>query len=323
MMSPAVPSLAPRYRDVGLFVLTAALFGISFVAIKTGLARIPPILFAGLRFDLAAVVLLGYVVLTRQRSDWVPRTAGDVAGIVFAGLFLIVGNNAFLFVGQGYTTPAAASVMYGLNPVLAPLFAWWLLEQRLSWLGALGILTALGGVVVIVQPSPAALAGTDVLGQALVLCAAAAVALGSVGLRRIEPRMESAALTTWAMALGAVLLHGTSIALGEVSPTLTALPTAVLLSVVAVAIPATAVAYPVYFALIERVGPVRTNLMAYAVPAFAALFGWLLLGQGVAVTTVVGFFVVLVGFALVERTAIREEFARFRGPPAVDTSGDD
>lgn len=321
MSSPA----APRYRDALLFVLLAVLFGGSFVAIKTGLAALPPLYFAALRFDVAAVALLTFVAATRDRETWLPRTRGDLLGITIAAALLIAANNALLFLGQGSTTTAAASVMYGLNPALAPLFAWWLLRERLSAVGMLGIGVALAGVVVIVQPSPASLAGGSALGQLLVLGAAAAVALGSVGLQRVEPRMDSVPLTAWAMAGGAVLLHATSLGVGEAVPPLTTLAPVAVASVLAVAIPSTALAYPIYFGLIGRVGPVRANLVAYAVPVFAAFMGWLLLGEVLSVWTVLGFPLVVLGLALVERAVIRQELGRLRrrfrrgpGRPATD-----
>lgn len=314
-------SVDARYRDAFLFVLLAALFGLSFVAIKTGLRELPPVFFAGLRFDVAAVVLLGYLAVTRPRSAWLPQTRRDLLGIGVAGLFLIALNNGLLFVGQGPTTPAAASVMYGLNPVLAPVFAWALLGQRLSKVGALGIGVALAGVVIIVQPSPAAFAGGDeVIGQLLVLGAAAAVALGSVSLRRVEPTLNSLPVTAWAMAFGAVLLHAASAGMGEATGPLVAVNDVTVLSVLAIAIPSTALAYPIYFGLIRRVGPVRANLVAYAVPIFAALTGFLVLGSGIDATTVVGFVVVVVGFALVERRVIREELKRVLESDAVPAS---
>jgi drug/metabolite transporter (DMT)-like permease len=305
----AVP---PRYRDAVLFVALAALFGGSFVAIKTGLRELPPVLFAGLRFDLAAVVLLGYVVLVRDRSTWLPQSRADYLGIAVAAVFLVVLNNGLLFLGQGTTTPAAASVMYGLNPVLAPVFAWWLLGDRLSSVGALGIGVSLAGVVLIVQPSPSTFTDASAVGQLLVLGAAAAVALGSVLLQRVGVDMESTPMTAWAMGVGAILLHLLSFAIGETQTTVLAAGAATVWSVVLVAIPSTAVAYAIYFGLIERAGPVRTNLVAYVVPVFAALIGWVLLGAAVSAWTAVGFVVVVAGFALVERDTLRGELRRVR-----------
>ena len=56
----------------------------------------------------------------------------------------------------------------------------------------------------------------------------------------------------------------------------------------------------------------RANLVAYVVPVFAALLGWLLLGAGVSLVTVAGFLVVVAGFALVERNTLRREVCRLR-----------
>jgi drug/metabolite transporter (DMT)-like permease len=306
---PSFESVPARYRTVGSFVLLAALFGGSFVAIKTGLTEIPPLFFGGLRADIAALVLLSYAAVTRPRSAWLPRTRRDAAGIAVAGLFLVAANNAFLILGQAATTPAAASVMYGLNPVLAPLVAWWLLGQRLDAVSAAGIVVALAGVVLIVRPSPDALAAGGI-GQALVLGAAVAVAVGSVGLRYTDPSIDSVPLTGWAMVAGAVVLHGASVAAGEPTAALAALSPAVVLAVVSLGVPSTAVAFVVYFRLIGSVGPVRANFVSYLVPVFAAVAGWAILGSSVSPWTAVGFAVVVVGFAIVERAVVREEFGR-------------
>jgi drug/metabolite transporter (DMT)-like permease len=303
----AVPD---RYRNAALFVLLSALFGGAFAAIKIGLAELPPVLFAAHRFDVAAVALLGYLVVFRPREVWFPRTRADFAGIAVGAVFLITFSNGLLFAGQATITPAAASVMFGLNPVLAPVFAWVLLGDRLSRVGILGICVALAGVVVMVRPSPSSLVEASAVGQLLVLCAAVAVALGSVWLRRVDPPMGSLPLTAWAMAVGAVLLHAVSFVLGDPQTALLGASAATVWSVVVVGLPSTAVAYTIYFGLIRRIGPVRVNLVAYVVPVFAALTGWLVLGSTVSVWTVVGFLVVVVGFGLVERETLRAELRR-------------
>lgn len=308
---PIVPA---RYRDASLFVLLAALFGGGFVAIKTGLRELPPVLFASLRFDLGAVALLSYIAFTRPHASWLPRTRSDLLGVGVAGLFLVALNNGLLFLGQETITPGMASIMYGLNPVLAPVFAWWLLGDRISWPGALGIGIALSGVVIIVQPS-AAVTDASALGQFLVMGAAAAVALGSVLLQRVSPQLESIALTGWGMAVGAAILHGVSLAAGEPQTSVVGIAPVTVLSLFVIGIPSTAVAYAIHFGLLARVGPVRANLVAYVVPVFAALAGWVLLGTAVSPWTAAGFFVVVAGFVVVERDTLREEVLRLRTGP--------
>jgi O-acetylserine/cysteine efflux transporter len=48
-------------RDVGLAVLTMAIWGFNFVVIKVGLESFPPLLFSSLRFVLAAFPLVFFV----------------------------------------------------------------------------------------------------------------------------------------------------------------------------------------------------------------------------------------------------------------------
>ena len=318
--SPNRLTVPARYRDAALFVLLAVLFGGAFVAIKTGLRELPPLLFAGLRFDVGAAALLAYLVATRPRSAWLPRGRDDLLGIGVAGLFLVALNNGLLFLGQGSTTPAMASIMYGLNPVLAPVIAWWLLGDRLSRLGTLGIGVALAGVVIIVQPSPSTVADASVLGQLLVAGAAGAVALGSVLLQRVDPGMDRVPLTAWAMAVGALVLHGVSLAAGESPASVVGIGPVTAASVLVVGVPSTAVAYAIHFGLLERVGAVRANLVAYAVPVVAALLGWLLLGAAVSGWTVLGFAVVVAGFGLIERRTLRRELRRLRNRDAEPTA---
>jgi len=296
-----------RYLQAGLFVLLAVLWGFSFVAIKTGLGALPPVFFAALRFDVAVPLLLVFVAW--RYDTWRPQTRADYAGVAVGAAALIAGNNGFLFLGQQSITPAAASVMYGLNPLLAPAFAFVLLDQRLDAVSLLGIAVGLVGVVIIVQPSPETLTSGSTVGQLLVLAAAASVALGSVLLRRVDATLDSIPLTAWAMALGALLLHAASVGLGE-SAAGAVVTTPVLYAVLVLGVLSTAAAYPIFFVLIRRIGPVRTNLVAYAVPIFAAVTSWVLFGTGVTPSTAIGFLVVVTGVAVLERQVVTTELRR-------------
>jgi len=298
------------YRNAALFVLLSMLWGVSFVAIKTGLTAIPPVFFAALRFDVAAPLLLVFVAL--RCGEWIPESTADYASVVVGAVTLVAANDSLLFLGQQTITPAAASVMYGLNPILAPAFAFALLDQRLDAVSVLGILLGLVGVVILVQPSPDALTAGSTLGKVSVLGAAVAVAFGSVALQRLGATIDSNPLTTWAMVLGAALLHGMSVALGE-SPAGDAVKPGVVTAVLVVGVLSTALAYPIYFTLTRQIGPVRANLVAYTVPIFAALTGLLLFGTGVTSATVLGFAVVVAGVGVLERHVLSAELRRAIG----------
>ncbi|MGM0591396.1 MAG: DMT family transporter [Halobacteriota archaeon] len=283
------------------FTVATVLLGTSFTAIGSGLDAIPPVLFAALRFDIGALLLLG-LVATRFDS-WLPRTRRDVAAILVSGALVVGLNNALLFVGQQYTTSGAAAVMYGLMPVVSPVFALAVLGTRVSAGDLAGILIGLAGVVVIVDPTPATFGGPTLAGQALIVVAALSVSLGSVLVRWTGPDLRTLPMSAWAMLVGAFGLHVTSLVLGE------SMAVAWTPQVVAAAMyvggPGTAVAYAAYFLLVAESGPVQANLVALAVPAVATISGWAVLGEQLASTTVLGFGVILLGFAVFQREELR------------------
>jgi drug/metabolite transporter (DMT)-like permease len=291
-------------RPVMLFVVASLAFGTAFVGVKAGVATLPPVLFAALRFDLGATLLLSALAIGRGVRGCLPGSRRDLLGIAVAGVFLVFVNGVLLFVGQQFTTSAAAAVIYGVVPVATTPFAIVVLGARLSLRGVVGLLVGFAGLVVVVQPSPALLEGAGI-GEPIIVCSALSVAFGSVLLRRLNPPMPSLPLTAWAMVVGAAGAHLLSLALGE--PTTIAWTPREIGAVVWLGTVSTGLAFPAYFSLIREAGPVRANLVAYVVPIVAAVTGAVVLGEGVAVTTAAGFVIVLVGFALIEYRALHRD----------------
>lgn len=293
-----------RYQNVALFVTLATLFGVAFVAIKAGLAVVPPLFFASLRFTVAAPLLLLFVAW--YYDEWLPQNRGDLTGIAVGSVVLVAATNGLLFFGQQTVTPAAASVLFALNPILAPAFAFVLLDNRLDPVDVSGILLGLLGVVILVDPAENALTLGSTAGIVALFFGAASNALGTVLLQRVGPSLDSVPLTAWSMGVGSLLLVGLSVGVGE---SLSGIPvdSSLLFAVLFLGIPSTAVAYPIFFTLVRRIGPVRTNLMSYVVPVVAALVGWVVLSEPVTLSTVAGFVVIITGVVLLERGVIAEE----------------
>lgn len=285
-------------RTIAFFVLASLFFGGTFVAAKAGQAYIPPLLFVALRFDIAAVVLLGYAALTTSRDELVPRTRGDVGGILAAGVFAIGLSNGLLFVGQGYVTSAVGAIVFSLVPIFSPLLAGVLLDdERLSAAGAVGTVVGLVGVALVIGIEPGNLLGAVNGGTAIVLGGAISAALGSVLIRRADTTTSSTVRTAWALPISALMLHAMSATAGESMAAIEWTPVAVL-ALVYVSVFAGAIAYIAYFGLLDDVGAIRSSLTFYASPVVATLGGWALLGESLSGLAVVGFATIVVGFAI-------------------------
>ena len=304
-----------RHRNFVLFTLLSLVWGSSFVAIKAGLGTPAdpagffetPILFAALRYDIAGVLMLGYAAYATDHA--VPSGRREWASTLVAATLMIAAYHAFLFVGE--TDPAvpsaAAAIVVSLSPVLTAGFSRvWLPSERLTSLGALGLLFGFAGVVLLAEPDPSELSIAP--GVVLVFLATLSFAGGSVLNRRIDADMPIETLEAWAMILGALLMHAASAGVGEPVAAVE-FTTRSLAALLYLAVAASALGFLVYFDLLERLGPIEINLVSYAAPPVAAIVGFLLLGEVLDVTAVAGFLVILVGFLLLKRTAIREALA--------------
>ncbi|MFC7095978.1 DMT family transporter [Halobaculum marinum] len=312
-------------RDAGGFLALAALWGTAFVATKAALADFPPVLLAALRFDVAAATLLVVAVASGRRLR--PAGVGDLAPILAGGAFSIGLHHALLFTGQQYVSSAVAATLLGLIPVLTPVAARGLRpDDRIDAVGAVGLLVGFGGLVLIADPDPervralvALLDGGSTsaesvgsgaaLGTLFVFGSAVAWVAGAVTTREDDATLGPLALQAWMAAVGALLLHVAAGALGQnplaIDPSRAGIAWLLYLAVVP-----GAGGFLLYFRLLDRLGPIRAGLLEYAIPPFAALFGFLVLGETLAGRTIQGFACVLVAFVLVQREPIRAALRR-------------
>ena len=300
-----------RYRNVLLFFVLAAVWGAAFMAIKAGLPYFPPVLFAAIRYDVAGVLMLGYAAWVLD--DPFPRTRAQWATVAVGATFMIAGYHALLFVGEADegVTSAAAAVLVSTSPLLTTGFARLLLPgRRLEPVGMLGLLLGLAGAVVLADPNPTALLAGSAGAKLLVFLAAAAFALGSVLTRWLDADLPIESMEAWSMLGGALVMHVVSVALGESVAEVSLTPEAVA-SLAYLSVAASALGFLVYFDLLERLGPVEINLVSYVAPVFAALSGLLFLSESLTLATVEGFALVVAGFALLKREALRAELARY------------
>jgi drug/metabolite transporter (DMT)-like permease len=296
-----------RLRVPALLVGLSLLWGVSFPAISIGLGYLPPLLFAAFRYDVAAILLLGYVGVTTDDRGWVPTGRNNVAAIAAGGVFLVAGNG-LLFVGQRTVPSGIAAILQALVPIVTALWALVLLDERLSAAGTLGVIVGFVGIGLIVRPDPGNLSGGDTVGRLLVVGQVVSVSLGGVLIQRVRPTMERVAMTGWAMLVGGVVLHALSVAGGEPIPTAPVDPVAIG-TVVYLGVFSTAIAFVIYFTVLSERGAFEVSLVTYLVPIVATVAGVFLLGESIDPLSVLGFAIVFAGFALLKRHAIADVLA--------------
>ncbi|MBP9932037.1 MAG: DMT family transporter, partial [Rhodoferax sp.] len=140
-MSPRIP---PGPAAFGLMVLLCAIWGMQQVAIKVAAADISPILQAGLRSGIAALLVFGWahwrgIALFAQDLSLRP---GMLAGLLFALEFV------FIFVGIDHTTVSRMVVFLYTAPCFTVLgLHFFVPGERMGWKQGAGVLLAFAGLV--------------------------------------------------------------------------------------------------------------------------------------------------------------------------------
>jgi len=249
---------------VAAFVLLATLWGTSFVAIEAGLHYFPPLLFAGVRYAIAGAIVLGFAAVMSGRTV-PPRPRRVARRRRRRRLRDRRVPRLLLYVGELHITGAVAAVVVSLSPVLTATFAALLLpNERLGPFEIGGFALGILGVIVIADPMEAGLGSSALLGVvALAFAGAAAFSLGAVLLRPLRTDLPIAALQGWAMVSGAGMLLVGAALLGE-SPAAIVWNATSIASLSYLTLLSGVVAFLIYFALLDEVGPSQLHLVGYA-----------------------------------------------------------
>ncbi|MFG1860473.1 EamA family transporter [Microbispora bryophytorum] len=182
-----------RPRHLALAVALAAVWGVNFVVMQTGLKHYPPLTYAALRFLLAAFPAV--LVAGGPRVPW--------RWVVATGASLGVAQYGLLLLGMRAGMPAGlTSLVIQVQAVFTALFATTLLGERLGPRRIAGMAVAFGGLALIAA-GVAAKSGAIPFG-AFLLCvgAAAGWGLGNVATRRAAPP-DSLRFMVWVSAVSA------------------------------------------------------------------------------------------------------------------------
>lgn len=296
--TPPAAAVADRTRRTALAALVVGGACIAASPILVRLSEIGPAATAFHRAALAVPMLWLWCALARARGrpPLGPSGAGAQAYLAFAGVFF-AGDLLFWHWSIGLTSIANATLFANFNPLFVALGAWVLLGQPIRLGFAIGMAVAFAGAALLLAESLAAGEGSA-LGDVFGLITAAFWASFFLAVARFRRRYDPATIMLWTSI-------GTALAI---------LPVAAVAE--DVLFPTTLAGWGVLLALALVSHALGQGLIAFAVahlpaglsaltlllePVFAALFGWVLLGEALSPLQGTGGMVILAGILLAQR----------------------
>jgi drug/metabolite transporter (DMT)-like permease len=297
------PTQIPLPLRVAAFCL---LWSSAFSAAKLALFDCPPLLLLTARFLIASVVMLGAAAISG--TNWRKLARRDLvalAGLGIANNALYLGLN---YIGMRSISSGLSALIVSMNPVLTALIATMVLDERMTWRKAAGLLLGVGGVAFIVESRIAG--GIDSpVGIMFTIGALVSMVGGTILFKYLAPNgglWIGNGVQNLAGGLVLVPFAFSLESVGDVTPTWT-----LVISLAYSALLVSVVGYLLWFHLLTTSGATAASAYHFMMPPLGMLFGWLLLGEHVAPADLVGIAPVALGIYLVTRPA---------GPPQASVA---
>ncbi|MCK9801642.1 DMT family transporter [Pseudomonas sp. MAFF 302030] len=271
--------------STSLFVL---LWSSGAIFSKWGLAHASPFAFLVIRF---AIALCGLVLLMPLLKLRLPRGRGPMLYAAVTGLVLLGAYQIFYLLALSLkVTPGVMATLMGVQPILTVV----LMERQRSWSRMFGLGLGLAGLIMVVYQG-IGLAGMSLVGMLFALLALVSMTLGSIMQKRITdnplgtlPVQYLAGLLLCAVFVPFQPMH-VEYSLGFVVP--------VLWMGLVVSVLATLLLYR----LIAQGNLVNVTSLFYLVPAVTAVMDYLFFGNRLALLSLLGMLLIIVGLVFVFR----------------------
>ncbi|MDA9041160.1 DMT family transporter [Gammaproteobacteria bacterium] len=270
-----------------LLIFLGALWGSAFMFIKVATPEYGPVALVNARLIIASLIFLPILL----RKKYLPLLAPIWKHV----LVLSVINNMIPFTLFSFASLGSSSnILAILNATTAfntMVIAYFWINESVTLKQIIGLILGFIGVIILVNPQNSE---ATLISSISCLFAAAFYSLSTVFIQKNSAKTNKLVLIGWSIVFSAVLMMPISyIYLPESIPSFEANISAVWLGAVS-----TGLGFLGYVRLIDKIGAVKTSIVAYFLPVFGILWGYIFLDEKISISVVIGCLVVLMGIFL-------------------------
>jgi drug/metabolite transporter (DMT)-like permease len=274
------------------FVLVGILWGIPYLLMKVAVEDFPPAAVVAGRTLIGAAILIPIAIYRKKFK-------GAVLGfkfVAFYALLEMIGPWILISTAQQKINSGLAGLLVSTVPIFATIIIS-LKGDHSVWefKRIIGIVVGFLGLILVVGIE--SLTGSaDLLSIVMVLIASVSYAYAVIMILANLPLVDGIAINGFAMALTTLFWGPIAIAQWPSSISLNSA-----LSLIALGIFSTAIAFILYFKLMDEIGAARGSLVTYVNTAVAVVLGVIILKEPLTAGIVVGLPLVLIGSYLASR----------------------
>ncbi len=284
-----------RFRVVVALVSAQILFGINYVASKSIIVLVPPLIWASSRNLIAAFLFFGIAFLRRKNAPQL--NAKFFATLFFYSLLGIVINQGTFLLGLSKTTATNSAIICTLIPVFTLFFVAILGKESITTKRIIGFMVAFSGVLVLRKIEDFTVSDSTLIGDALILVNCLSYGLFLALSRPFIRSHDSVWISSWLFASGGMGL-GILAAPSWVHFQWPSVGPELLAWMIFSVLGCTLLAYFLNVWALARTNPSSVAIYVYLQPVVASLLAWTYLGEAMTIRTLASSLFILIGMLL-------------------------
>lgn len=282
--------LPKAYLPYGALLLAVIFWGFSFIATKIALQSLTPFCLIFLRFSMASVFFA--VLLFGKNAPSISRATFKklaVLAIFQPGLYFF-----FETYGLKYTTATKTALIITTIPIVVLILSTLLLKERLRPLNIIGVICSIFGVSLLIFGGNSTEAfGDMMIGDMLIAGAVLSAAIYTIFARHLGQTISPLQITGLQIIFGTVLFLPFFVWDAQHVQWADAVKTEIIVSVLGLTVFATIGAFSCFNYALSKIEAARASVVVNAIPLVTAFGAWLLLGETLTVTQMMGGVVVI------------------------------
>ncbi|MBT3229988.1 MAG: EamA family transporter [Candidatus Marinimicrobia bacterium] len=267
----------------------------TWISIKVSVGD-TPFLMASMRFFIAGFVLILFQKF-RKKAILPRREHRKVILSLGLGNFFI--GYGLTYWGMQFVNSNITSILWATLPVMIAVFAHRMLDnEKINAASIFSLVGSIIGTLFIFDLQDSSFDPQVAMGMFIILVSIFAAAYPNVLYKREGAKLDPVAANATAMLIGATLLLITGLVFEswrQVELNLVTLGATVYLAIIG-----SAIGFTMYFWLVKRVTIVKMSYTTFLIPIWASLWGWLLLGEELSSSALVGATIIILSVSLPE-----------------------
>lgn len=279
------------------WIAVCIIWGTTYLAIRVGVANLPPMLFAGLRWITAGAILISYLKIKGEKFPG----RKEILPIAIVGIALLGFGNGLVVIGEQWVNSGLTALLITTTPFwMVGIQAVFYKDLEINFKTIAGLILGLAGVTLIFGGRfEELLNGSYLTGAASIMGAVIAWAAGSVYSKHNEISVHPMMSAALQMLIAGFIQTILGFILGEASAV--EFTAAGLFSFAYLALIGSIFGYGSYIYAIAHLPLPLVSTYAYINPVIAVFLGWLILNERLDFIIIISALIIIAGVILVKQ----------------------